>query len=221
MINIEGVRLPYWFFKIPLCNTYALPVLSQLVLFPNCKPLYFAEEKQWIKLCWQQVLSPQHLYRYKANRDLTSGWAFLPLLPKCFRTPWFPVSTCFLKVTKAARLLSFLFSHTVLNRLGAAHVREERRSSNCFCCCLKTTIWLSVLSDKHFPSKLLLLIKAGFTIERQANSFSPVQWHGLSPVTAANHSSKGYDSCLCGCLFLAAIIKGQQRNKDRAHTRPS
>lgn len=102
------------------------------------------------------------------------------------------------------------------------HMLEKREeAATVFVVVVKTTIWLSILSDKHFPSKLLLLIKAGFTIERQANSFSPVQWHGLSPVTAANHSSKGYDSCLCGCLFLAAIIKGQQRNKDRAHTRPS
>lgn len=51
-------------------------------------------------------------------------------------------------------------------------------------------VWLSdvnVLSNKSFPFKLLLLIKVGFTVGRRAISFSSVQWHGLPPVSAANH----------------------------------
>lgn len=130
----------------------------------------------------------QHLSRYKANGDLMPGWVALPLLPKCFQTPQFHIGTCFLNVTRNKTMEFLILSQSAHVSWEHVHAGRGRRDSDCFALVLTAAVWLSdvsVLSDKPFPSKLLLLTKVGFAAGRRAISFSPVQWQGLSPSTAA------------------------------------
>lgn len=123
-----------------------------------------------------------------------------------------------LSVTRKKTMAFIFLSQGVLR--GVVCWAWKKGQLFCFCSYRRCLIHnVSVSSDEPFPSKLLLFTEGGFAAGGWALSFSPAQWHCLHPLQQSFFQC--YNSCSCGHLFLATIIKGQQRNTDRSCTRPS